>query len=81
MTKGQVGEEKFYLTYTYISLFIIKGSWDRSLEVGPDTEAMEECFLLVCFSWLAQFVLLYTPRPTYTGIASPAVDWPSHINH
>jgi hypothetical protein len=26
----------------------------RNLETGADAEAMEECFLLACLSWLAQ---------------------------
>ena len=41
------------------SLFITEGSQDRNsqgrnLEAGADTEAMEECCLLVDSPWLAQ---------------------------
>jgi hypothetical protein len=57
MTKKQVGEERVYLAYTSILLFITKGSQDRNsrsknLEwecgAGADAEAMEGCY------WLAQ---------------------------
>jgi hypothetical protein len=27
---------------------------DRSLEAGVDAEAVKECYLLACFSWLIQ---------------------------
>jgi hypothetical protein len=30
------------------------GNQDRILEAGVDAEAMEECCLLVCLSWLVQ---------------------------
>jgi hypothetical protein len=61
MTKKQIGEERVYLAYTSTLLFITKGSQDwkssRS-EAGADAEAMEGCFLLACFPWLAQPDLL-----------------------
>ena len=47
MTKKKVEEEKVYLAYTSMLLFITEGSWDRNpsraknLEAGVDGEAME----------------------------------------
>jgi hypothetical protein len=61
MTKKQVGEERVYLAYTSILLFITKGSqdWNSSRsEAGADAEAMEGCTLLACLLWLAQPALL-----------------------
>ena len=57
MTKKEVREERAYLAYTSISLFIMEGSQDRNskqgrvLEAGADAEAIERevCCLLVCF--------------------------------
>ena len=52
MTERQVGEERIYLSYTSISLFVIKGIQDktskelkqgRNLEAEADAEAMERC--------------------------------------
>jgi hypothetical protein len=50
MTKKQVGEERVYLAYTSILLFITKA--------GADAEAMEGCSLLVCLLGLDQPALL-----------------------
>ena len=39
----------------YFNITIIKGQYlkqDRNLEVGADTEDMEECCFLACSSWL-----------------------------
>jgi hypothetical protein len=61
MTKKQVGEERVYSAYTFTLLFITKGSQDwnsSSQEAGADAEAMERCYLLVCFPWLAQLSFL-----------------------
>ena len=63
MTKMQVVEERTYLAYTSISLFIIEGSQDRikqgrNLKAGADAEAMEGCCLLACLSWVAQSAFL-----------------------
>jgi hypothetical protein len=60
MTKKQLVEEIVYLAYISIPLFIIKRSQSGkgltqggSLEAGAEAEAIEECFLLACFSQLA----------------------------
>jgi hypothetical protein len=50
-------EERLYSAYTSILLLISKGSQaelkqNRNLEAGADAEAMEECCLLACFTWL-----------------------------
>jgi hypothetical protein len=41
-------------------LLITKGSqdWNSGQEAGADAEAMEECYLLACFPWLAQLGFL-----------------------
>jgi hypothetical protein len=61
MTKKQVGEEKVYSAYNFILLFINKEVRTRTQtgqEAGADAEAMEGCFLLAYFPWLAQPALL-----------------------
>ena len=57
MTKKQVGEERVYLAYTFIQLFItkeVRTETQTGQEAGADAEAMEGCSLLACFPWLAQ---------------------------
>jgi hypothetical protein len=61
MTKKQVGEERVYLAYTSILLFITKEVRTRTQagqKAGADAEAMEGCSLLACLPWLAQPALL-----------------------
>jgi hypothetical protein len=61
MTKKQVGEERVYLAYTSILLFItkeVRTGTQAGQEAGADAEVMEGCSLLVCFPWLAQPALL-----------------------
>jgi hypothetical protein len=61
MTKKQVGEERVYLAYTSILLFInkeVRIGTQTGQEAGADAEAMEGCSLLAYFSWLAQPALL-----------------------
>ena len=61
MTKKQVGEERVYLAYTFMLLFISKEVRTRAQagqEAGADAEAMEGYSLLACFPWLAQPALL-----------------------
>jgi hypothetical protein len=56
-TKKQVGEERVYLAYTSILLFItkeIRTGTQAGQKAGADAEAMEGCSLLPCFPWLAQ---------------------------
>jgi hypothetical protein len=65
MTKKQVGEERIYLAYTSILLFIakeVRTGTQTGQEAGADAEAMEECFLLAFFPCLAQLAFLKTPR-------------------
>jgi hypothetical protein len=57
MTKKQVGEEKVYLAYTSILLFITK-EVRTGTQAGQKAEAMEGCSLLACFPWLAQPAVL-----------------------
>jgi hypothetical protein len=61
MTKKQVGEERVYLAYTSMLLFItkeIRTGTQAGQEGGVDAEAMEGCSLLACLPWLAQLALL-----------------------
>jgi hypothetical protein len=61
LTKKQVGEERVYLAYTSILLFItkeVRTGTQAGQEAGTDAEAMAGCSLLACFSWLAQPALL-----------------------
>jgi hypothetical protein len=66
MTKKQVGEEKVYLAYISILLFItkeVRTGTQAGQEAGADAEAMEGCSLLACFPQD------YQPRggPTHKG--------------
>jgi hypothetical protein len=61
MTKKQIGEERVYLAYTSILLFItkeVRTGTQAGQEAGADAEAMEGYSLLACFPWLAQPALL-----------------------
>jgi hypothetical protein len=57
MTKKQVGEERVYLAYTFITKEVRTGT-QAGQEAGADTGTMEGCSLLACFLWLAQPALL-----------------------
>jgi hypothetical protein len=53
MIKTPAGEERIYLAYASLSIFIIKGrksthklKQDRNLKTGAEGEAMEGCYLL-----------------------------------
>lgn len=62
-TQKQVGQERVYLAYTSISMYITKGSQDpelkhiRNLEARADAQAMEGWCLLTCVPWLVQPLL------------------------
>jgi hypothetical protein len=61
MTKKQAGEERIYLAYTFILLFItkeVRTGTQAGQKAGADAEAIEGCLLLACFPWLAQPALL-----------------------
>jgi hypothetical protein len=61
ITKKQVGEESVYSAYTSTLLFItkeVRTGTQVGQEAGADAEAMEGCYLLACFPWLAQPALL-----------------------
>jgi hypothetical protein len=57
-TKKDVWEES-YSTYTSTLLFItkVRTGTQAGQEAGADTKAMEGCFLLASFPWLAQLAL------------------------
>jgi hypothetical protein len=57
MTKQQVGEERVYLAYNSMLLFItkeVRTGTQAGQEAGADAEATEGCHLLDCIPWLAQ---------------------------
>jgi hypothetical protein len=61
MTKKQVGEERvYYFTFPncYSSPKDVRTGTQAGQDKGADAEAMEECFLLACFSWLVQLDFL-----------------------
>jgi hypothetical protein len=61
MTTKQVGEERVYSAYTFTLLFItkeVRNGTQAGQKAGADAEAMEGCYLLACFPWLAQPALL-----------------------
>jgi hypothetical protein len=61
MTKKQVGEERVYSAYTSTLLFItkeVRTGTQAGQEAGADAEAIEGCYLLACFPWLAQLAFL-----------------------
>jgi hypothetical protein len=56
-----VVEERVYSAYTSILLFItkeVRTGTQAGQGAGADAEAMEGCYLLACFLWLAQPALL-----------------------
>jgi hypothetical protein len=53
MTKKQVGEERVYLAYTSILLFItkeVRTGTQAGQKAGADAEAIEGCSLLACLT-------------------------------
>ena len=64
----QVGNEMGYLAYTSMTRLFITRS-QRGTQRGRDpgggtvAEAMEECCLLICSSWLPQSAFLKNPGP------------------
>ena len=61
VTKKQVGEERVYSAYTSTLLIItkeVRTGTQAGQETGADAEALDECYLLACFPWLAQLAFL-----------------------
>jgi hypothetical protein len=62
MIKKQVGEERVYSAYTFhiaVHHQRMSGTGIRAgQEAEADAEAMEGCYSLACFPWLAQLDLL-----------------------
>jgi hypothetical protein len=60
-TKKQVGEERVYSAYISRLLLItkkVRNGTQAGQKAGADAEAMEGCYLLACFPWLAQPAVL-----------------------
>jgi hypothetical protein len=73
MIKKQVGEERVYSAYTSILLFItkeVRTGTQAGQKAGADAEAMEECSLLACLTWLAQPALI-EPKTTSPEMVPP----------
>ena len=69
MTKKQVGEERVYLAYTSILLFItkeVRTGTQAGQEAGTDAEAMRACYLLACSAFFP-----IEPRTTSPEMAPP----------
>jgi hypothetical protein len=61
MSKKQAGDERVYSAYTSTRLFItkeVRTGTQAGQEAGADAEAMEGCYLLACFPWLAHLAFL-----------------------
>jgi hypothetical protein len=76
--KSKLGGKGLFSLHFHIALHHQRKSGleltqDRNLEAGADAEAMEGCYLLACFSWLAQLALI-EPRTTSPGMAPPTMD-------
>lgn len=72
MTKKQVGEERVYVAYTSFIIKVRTGAQTgRDLEAGDDVEAMEECCLPACSSWLAFLWDSRTISRTTHSVPSP----------
>lgn len=61
MTKKQVGGKgfiQFPLPHFYSSPKEVRTGTQAGQEAGAEAEAMEGCYSLACFPWLAQLALL-----------------------
>jgi hypothetical protein len=73
MTKKQVGEERVYLAYTSILLFItkeVRTGTQAGQKAGTDAEAMEGCSLLACLPGLLS-LLSYRTKTTSPEMVPP----------
>jgi hypothetical protein len=61
MSKKQLGRKEF-IQLTLSTLLLITKAYRTGTQVGQeaeaDSEAMEGCYLLACFHWLAQLAFL-----------------------
>ena len=78
MTKEQVREKGFIqltLPHCCSSAEEVRTGTQAAQEAGADAEAMEGCYLLACFPWLAQLLSyrtqVYQPRDGTTHNGSP----------
>jgi hypothetical protein len=78
MTKKQVGEERVYIAYNSILLFItkeVRTGTQTGQEAGADAEAMEGCSWRDVLYWLASHGLLsllsYRTKTTSPGMVPP----------
>lgn len=80
MTKNQVGEERIYLAYTFLLLFIIEGSQGRNSNTAGfwRQELMQRLWSGANY-WLAPMscsvCFLIEPRTTSRGVAPPTIGW------
>jgi hypothetical protein len=75
MTKKQVREERVYLAYTSILLFITEGSQDRnSSRAGTWRQKLMHRPWRGAAYWLVQLAFLQTP-PISPGVVLPTMGW------
>jgi hypothetical protein len=81
MTKKQVWEERVYSAYISTLLLSpkeVRTGTQAGQEAGADAEAIEGCYLLACFPWLAQLTFLwnqdYQPRDGTTHKGTSPLD-------
>jgi hypothetical protein len=60
---GRKGFVQLTLPYCCSSPKDVRTGTQAGQEAGADAEAMEGCFLLACFPWLAQPAFFQNPRP------------------
>jgi hypothetical protein len=77
MTKKQTGEESlpFHIAVHHQRKSRLDGT-QAGQEAGADAEAMEGCYLLACFPWLAQ-LLSYRTQGYHPGMAPPIMGPPT----
>jgi hypothetical protein len=79
MTKKQVGEREEFIQLTLphccSSPKKVRTGTQTGQEAGADAEAMEGCYLLACFPWLAQLALIIEPETISLGMAPPTMGW------
>lgn len=75
----QLKEEKVYLASK--SQPTVKGSQGRNVEAEAEAETTEECYLLVCYPWLARPTFLCTLGPHAHGGTTLSGLQPSYTNY
>lgn len=80
MTKATRGGKGLFVLLFHIIVYHQRLSGQelklsRNLDAGSDTEGVEGCYLLSCFTWLAQPASFIEPRTTTPVEALPTTGW------